>query len=765
MKRRIFFSVWLILLGTVVPAFADGLIIVDEVHWHPHPHPGPPPWAPRPYTFAPLEVTYHHVNVRINDQIATTSIDQEFYNPNPQRLEGTYIFPVPRGAHIDKFSMEIGGKQVEAELLPADKARGIYEDIVRKLRDPALLEYAGRDVFKVRIFPIEPNSRKRIRLSYSEVLKSDSGLVSYVYPLNTEKFSSKPIPNVSVKVDLQTRRPLKTIYSPSHSVEIKRDGSNRATVGYEATEVRPDTDFTLYFAPQTDEIGVNLLTYKTGVEDGYFLLLASPGMDARNKQILSKDVAFVIDTSGSMAGKKLEQARKALQFCIENLNDGDRFEVVRFSTEVEPVFDGLVHATKENRARAADFVKGLKAIGGTAIDEALRQALSLRGGREERPFVVVFLTDGQPTVGVTDEEQIVSHVKHQNEGRTRIFCFGIGTDVNTHLLDKIAEETRASNQYVLPEEDLEVKVSSFFEKIKEPVLSNPVLKFSGSVRVTGIYPSPLPDVFKGEQLVIAGRYSGKGNSAVVIEGSVNGETKRFTQDVNFSDETIESDFIPRLWATRRVGYLLDEIRLHGESPELRDEVTELARKHGIVTPYTAYLISEDEARRGVPLAMQSLPQLNADQPAREVAAANWSQFKDDRAGVTALAGARYGLKLKDANAPAEAAHDGFMEANRALGISFLSVAPGSPLANDSKVRLAQYSQQTRFVNGKNFFQTGNRWVDSLAQNHQNAKRVRIQFNSPEYFALTRQQPKALPWLALGQNVQFVLDGIIYEVYE
>ena len=319
------------------------------------PRPFPPP---RPYRFAPLDVNYVKVNTRITDQVAVTSVDQEFYNPNPARLEGTFVFPIPKGAHINKFTMEIDGKQVEAELLPADKARRIYEDIVRKLKDPALLEYAGRDVFKVRIFPIEPNSKKRITLSYTELLKADDGLVSYVLPLNTEKFSAKPIRNVSVKVDLESKRPLKSIYSPSHAVEVKRHGATRATAGYEATDVQPDTDFALYFAPEKDEIGVNLLTHRQSDEDGYFLLLASPGVDVKEKQVVMKDVAFVLDTSGSMAGKKLEQAKKALQFCVENLNDGDRFEIIRFSTEVEPLFDKLVEATEPNRAKAERLHQG-----------------------------------------------------------------------------------------------------------------------------------------------------------------------------------------------------------------------------------------------------------------------------------------------------------------------------------------------------------------------------------------------------------------------
>ncbi len=291
-----------LLCGSILRAWADGMIVIQ-------PFPGPRPEAP--YAFAPLEITYHHVKVKIDGQIATTSVDQEFYNPNARRLEGTYLFPVPKGAQINKFSMEIGGRQVEAELLAADKARSIYEDIVRKLRDPALLEYAGRDVFKMRVFPIEPNSAKRITLSYAQVLPSESGLISYIYPLNTEKFSAKPIKNVSVNVELQSQRPLKTIYSPSHAVEIKRDGPNRATIAYETADALPNSDFALYFAPEKDEVGMNLLTCKpAGEDDGFFLLLASPGAETKTTEIVPKDVAFVLDTSGSMVGSQDRTSEK-----------------------------------------------------------------------------------------------------------------------------------------------------------------------------------------------------------------------------------------------------------------------------------------------------------------------------------------------------------------------------------------------------------------------------------------------------------------------
>ena len=776
---------WLIRMALALAMFdlaqqglAAGFIIIDDNYWgpdlvNPGPRHRPPPWPrppillpPRPHLFAPLEVTSLQVKARIKDQVAATSVEQEFYNPNDGRVEGTFVFPVPKGAHLDKFTMEVDGKQVQAELVAADKARGLYEDIVRRLKDPALLEYAGRDLFKVRIFPIEPRGRKRVVVSYTQLLKADAGLIGYTMPLSAEKLSAKPVKNLSVKVDLESSRPLKSIYSPSHSVEIHRDGSHRVQVGFENSKSEDMGDFALYFAPEKDEIGLNLLTYKTGTDDGYFLLLASPGMDVKEKQVVLKDVAFVLDTSGSMAGSKLDQAKKALLFCVENLNDGDRFEVIRFSTEVEPLFDDLVEASKPNRDRAREYIRDLKPMGATAIDDALKKALALRSSRGDRPYVVIFLTDGRPTIGTTDEDQILAGIRKRGEASTRIFCFGLGTDVNTHLLDRITEETRAFSQYVLPEEDLEVKLSSFFSKIKEPVLSDPSLKFTGDVRTTKLYPNPLPDLFKGEQLVLVGRYSGKGDAGVLLSGSVNGETRKFSYETRFPEDSSENEFIPRLWATRRVGYLLDEIRLHGETAELRDEVTELARKYNIVTPFTAYLILEDETAHSVPTQLRSFQNLDTDREAREQAAMIWHDYKVGRSGDQAVAGSRYNLTLRAAEAPAAAIVNGATESQRALGLPSPNAPASATLADKGKIRLAEYSQQSQFVGGKTFFfQNDDRWIDSAIQKVDAAQRVRIQFGSPDYFQLIGRDPRVASWLALGRNVQFVLDKVIYEVYE
>lgn len=720
----------------------DGFIVIEQPVRVPTGH----------FAFAPLEVTNHHVDVRIDGQVAVTSIDQEFYNPNDQELEGTYLFPVPKGAHIDKFSMEIGGKMTEAELLPAEKARQIYEDIVRKLRDPALLEYAGRDLFKVRVFPLEPRGRKPIKITYTELLPSDDGSVTYTYPMNTEKFSAAPIKSISVKVDLKTTQPLASIYSPTHKVEIRREGTSHAVIGYESKNEKPETDFQLVYGTATQDVGLTLLTHKTGSEDGYFLLLAAPivSTDARPAP---KDIVFVVDTSGSMAGAKLQQAKKALAFCIANLNDNDRFEIVRFSTEPEPLFGKLVAADAPARVRANEFIKGLKPIGGTAIAGALSAALKLHGETSDRPLVAIFLTDGLPTIGTRDPGEILAEVKKTSN--VRIFSFGIGSDVNTELLDQIAEGSRAFSQYVLAEEDLEVKVSNFYTRIKEPVLTNIGIEFGGDVRTSMMSPAKLPDLFKGDQLVLTGRYHGSGEVEAKLMGSASGHAQTFGYKVKFADRSPENDFVPRLWATRRVGFLLDEIRLHGETSELRDETTDLARKFGIVTPYTAYLIVEDEARRNVPTASRSFQEMTADTTARAEVAKAWSGFKDRKEGDDGVANARSQNFFKHAERAAGAIVAGATESNRGL------TALTAPAAPAEARRIAQYSQQSKFVSGRAFFQNGTQWVDSNAQDM--SKRQHVQFNSDDYFALLEKHPEAAPWLALGRNVLLALDDTVYDI--
>lgn len=785
--KRIFWALLLGLLlgGSLQQANAAGLIVIEpgkESIIAPEPMPPIPPPRPIPPihrpsvpVLLPLETQQQKVDVTIRDQVARTEIEQVFYNPNGRRMEGTFLFPVPKGAQIDKFTMDINGQPVQAELLKADKAKAIYEEIVRKLRDPALLEYAGRDLYKVRIFPIEPQEKKRVKLTYTQLLKEDQGLVEYSLPLNPDAADKKT--PLAIKVQIDSRAPLKTIYSPTHAVDLKRDGDRKVTLGYEANSSGSARQFQVFFARQTDEIGIQLLTQREG-DGGHFLLFLSPGQWDDKTKVVPKDVLFVVDTSGSMAGAKMEQARKALQFCVANLNDKDRFDIVRFSTETEPLFNGLRDVNRESRQKAQTFVEGLKPIGGTAIHGALQTALKLRPDSAERPFFIIFVTDGMPTVGETREESIVQLVNSEIARRTRIFCFGVGHDVNTHLLDRITEQTRAVSTYVLPEEDLELKLSGFFARIKDPVLASPELKVKGGVDVKLLYPNPLPDLFNGDQLVIAGQFKGHGAVAVELTGQAGKDKKTITHEVTFPKNSSEHDFIPRLWAMRRVGWLMDEIRLRGENAELRDEVTDLARRYGIVTPYTAYLILEDEKQRGVPATAQTQSAFRQDALAQDAAKDAWRRNKEDRSGSFAVSGARMNQALRGQAVVSEALNQNRAEAPVAASPAVLTVAPPAPGSRASGTvsvpaksihdpsSSSDYTQQNRYAGGRAFYQNGPVWTDSLVQK-QNAqsRRVQLQFASKEYFDLMQKHPEVKPWLALGNRVQFVLADTVYEVTE
>ncbi|MCJ7620571.1 MAG: VWA domain-containing protein, partial [Anaerolineae bacterium] len=387
-------SVLGLLLATVGVAQADGVVIVE-----------PPPGVPGPE--APnLVVEYHRVSVDITDQVATTEVDQVFLNDTEYDLEGIYIFPLPEEAAISEFAMYVDGERWEGEILPRDEARAIYEDIVRQRLDPALLEYIGRDTFKASIFPIEPGDDRRVELAYTQILENDGGLVKYVYPLDTERFSARPLEEVVISVQVKSAQPIRAIYSPSHDVGIDRIDEHTVNVSFEASDVLPDRDFELYYTVSDEDFGLNLLSYGERDEDGFFLLLVAPKLEVDEREVVAKDVILVLDTSGSMAGEKIDQAKDALEFILDNLNPEDRFNIVAFSTGVTIFQQELEPATRSDGAWR--FIDDLRAVGGTNIDLALEEALTMADG--ERPQIIIFLTDGLPTEGVTEEDTIIANV-------------------------------------------------------------------------------------------------------------------------------------------------------------------------------------------------------------------------------------------------------------------------------------------------------------------------------------------------------------------
>jgi Ca-activated chloride channel family protein len=705
--------------------YADGFII--------------PIRPPNVVRVPPLAIKYHRVSVEIGDQVALTKVDQVFVNEFHRDLEGTYIFPLPKGANITEFAMYINGERVSGELLESGKARKIYQDIVNQMKDPALLEYFDRDMFKIRVYPIPAHGEKRIQLEYSELLKSDAGLVRYYYPLDTEKFSSRPLEEISVAVTINSQQPMKSIYSPSHEVVIDRKGDHKATVSFEDSNIVPDKDFVLYYAVSEKTFGANLLTYKKTRQDGYFMLMLSPGYEVKEQQVLPKDIVFVLDTSGSMRrDNKLKQAQDALIYGIEGLHADDRFGIVAFSTTVNTFDDVLQEGSKQNIENAVEFVKQLQARGGTDIYEALKTALELLDEDSNHPKIVVFLTDGRPTVGLTDYSDILKKVRENNSQRNRIFTYGVGYDVNTHLLDALAEESKAASAYIEPQEDLEVIVSSFFDKIDSPVLSNIELKIEGA-GAYDLFPKELPDLFKGSQLLLLGQYRNPEKAELVLTGMVNGEEESYRYGVDFPQTDLANDFLPRIWASRKIGYLLDQIRLHGEDRELKEEVIELAKKFGIVTPYTSYLVTEDEEinvhrRQGWRM------------PFRDLSATPAESAGHPRSTQRKAADEMYRLGTEEA--PAPALPPGFTETKE--GEVAVRVSKDVENLKQQIVVSDAISREIRYLGTKTFYFINQVWIDS--EYVEGKKTVKIAYGSEAYFKLLDAKPEVGKYLSLGEKV-------------
>jgi Ca-activated chloride channel family protein len=706
-----------LLIVPAAPALADGIII-----------PKPPPNVPIvdvPY----LTIKYHRVTVTIEDQVATTHVDQVFVNEGRYEVEGTYLFPLPEGATISEFAMWVDGEKLEGQVLERDEARRIYEDIVRRRRDPALLEYVGRDAFQASIYPIPPSGERRIELEYSQVLPMDNGLVEYVYPLNTEKFSPRPLEEVTINVTVHSNEPLKAIYSPSHDVDVERRGDHNALVGYEEYDVKPDRDFVLYYTVSPEDVGLNLLSYRPdGKGDGFFLLLAAPKVEVEAQQVIAKDVILVLDVSGSMRGDKIEQAKEALNFVLDNLNDEDRFNIVAFSTSTRAYARDLVPADERGEARG--FVDRLQATGSTDINRALLEALSMAD--KGRPTILVFLTDGLPTVGEVDVDRIIANVGDTAPKNVRIFPFGVGYDVNTTLLDTIAQNHRGASGYVRPEEAIDEKISAFYAKVSTPLLADLEIDF-GQIEVDDVYPYPLPDLFAGTQLVVVGRYQNGGDTTLTLRGEVNGEPHTFRYDeVAFHREGGE-EFIARLWATRKIGYLLQQIRLHGEEKELVDEIVDLSIRYGIITPYTSFLVEETEMALREAGRSEIAHNLQAT---ASPAPASGQQAVERSAGEKALSGA---------NAPA---------------------APTMPAGVGGGVtdQYGNVMSPVKYVGDKTFVLTDGVWTDTTFDPDR-MQAVPVSFGSDDYFALVTARPEWGRYLALGDHLVVVLDGKAYEVRE
>jgi len=706
------------LLATLAgPLAAQGWVIPER----PTPRPGIGPWS------GPVVRVASQVRTTVEGRVTRVEVEEQFRNTGAGIAEGTYVYPMPGEAVFTDFSLWMGEREVRGEMMNADQARGIYEEIVRRLRDPALLTFEGHGLVRARIFPIGPGETRRVVLRFTQVLErvGDAYRVRYAIGRRDATLArgqgdapAAPAGTFSYLLTAPRADDYGTPYSPTHPIHARRDG------GRLEITLEPDAEgeVELFLPLRRGLVGTSIVTFAPGGgEDGFFMLLLSPP-PAGNEPQVPRDLSFVLDVSGSMGGPKLEQAKAALLQALATLQPADRFRLIAFSSAVTTFRDGFTPASAENVRAARTFVEQLTANGGTNIRGALEAVLGTAVA-EERLALVLFLTDGLPTVGEQAPDRIADYAA-SHVGRSRIFAVGVGSDVNTYLLDRLAREGRGGADYVASDAGVETAIGTVLAKIQHPALVN--LRIARApVAFQQTFPAELPDLFYGEELVVFGRYHGDSSGDVVVTGERNGRRESFTTPAAFPANAAENAYIARLWASRRIGDLTRQIRIEGAAPSLVQQVRDLGMRYGILTEYTAYLVQEPT--QGPNGRMPAAPAM-MDAAAR------------GGAGAAVQQTGREAVRRAQASA-------GYS------GVSNLATADKVASARAAEIRADTTSVGTasavRRVGGRLFVRRDSIWTDAA---HRDSLHVtRVAAFSDAYFALVRVLPELAPFLGVGDE--------------
>ena len=748
---------------------------------------------PHDESIPPLALKEHTVEFEVTDNGAVTHVTQVFENHTHQDLEAVYYFAVPEGSVTTDFALWMNGERIAGEVLERDRARQTYEAIVRRMRDPGLLEYIDGELFQASIFPVPANGRQTVEIEFANVLEREGDLLHYRYPLHES--ASREIPSFVVSGNIRSSSAIANVYSPYHEIEerIARDGRS-ASISMEERYASVEHDFELFIGQTGDDVGFSLLSYEADDGgDGYFMLTIAPSPELQDLEVLPKQVTLVVDTSGSMAGEKMEQAQEMLRYVVNNLEPDDSFQIIGFSSSVRPLFDEPMRASRENKRDALDFIDTLRARGNTNISEALDRAMD-DPSSADRPHSIIFVTDGLPTVGDTDVSSIIEQARiGVSDGDRRIFSFGVGYDVNTRLLDGVARRGRGEAGYVRPDEDMSDIVGQFADSIGSPLLTQLELDFGG-VRVDQLYPNPLPDLYRDRDVTVFGRFRADHTSSVVVRGQAAG--RRWVQEYGATfDDMLDSDteFVANLWARRRIDDLLTVIEENGESRRKVDEIVELGTDWGIVTPYTSYLaVDPNEALANQPVDRRR--NWDLDEP---TAGAAWPEAEESE---------RSARPSRDWGEDDELGGDGFGRGAGSQGLSLSGnlggrsrareeapseprvaadpepapaprAAPTVPMAesetgrdaveasiarNENRSSLtASAPGSARRADGRSFASVGGIWVEDGLSGRTADERIR--YGSDEYFDLLSEDPALREVLALGERVRFVHRGRVIEV--
>lgn len=741
----------------------------------------------------PLELRSHRVEFEVTDHGAVTHVTQVFRNHTSSQLEATYYFAIPEGAVTTDFALWMNGERIRGEVMPREQARSIYEGIVRRMRDPGLLEWVDGDLFQASIFPIPPNGDQTVEIEYASVLAQDGTMLRYTYPMNES--AGRTIDELVISGTVHASAGIARIYSPRHDVDVVEDTTTTARVAFEGTNAATTEDFDLYVGLASDDVGFSFLTYDPDDgQDGYFMMTLTPSRELEQLEVLAKQVTFVVDTSGSMAGVKMDQAREMLHQVVDAMRPEDTFNVISFSTGVSTCFAEAAVVDRESVGAAHACIDALAARGNTNISGALERALDEESS-PDRPHVIVFITDGLPTEGNTDVDDIIAIARQGvDDSSRRIFTFGVGYDVNTRLLDGVARRGRGQSGYVRPEERIGDHVGTFFAGVDAPLLTDLALDF-GEVEVSDLYPNPLPDLYRGGQITVFGRFHALSSEPLTISGSAGRERLslvRYPEYADFADT--DKSFIANLWARRRVDELMALNDEEGASQSRINEIVALGTAWGIVTPYTSYLAVDPSER-----AMAGLPTQRPDPaPAGQARSGGWAAPTTTVADMPVRAQEAYAIDEGAAmDAVSEYEMQNLASRGRGAGGSVFggntgyatgggaaptsapaAAAPAMPRAESGREAVEESIRRNRdladmtldgddsraamrSVAGRSFASSGGIWIEAGLEAR--AADVTVDYLSAEYFELLAAHPELADVLALGERVRFALSGRVYEV--
>lgn len=760
-KQRGFIASYLVtLLSLIYPTYcqANGMLIIDPISPNinriaiPTPTPGNGQVLKGHVSYG-LHVEEVQVKVEITGQIARTHVSQVFMNDTNQNLAGTYLFPLPEDTTFSSFSLHIDGKPVEGKLLEATAARTEYENIVRKMIDPGLLEYMDSRTVRLRVFPIPAHGQRKIDLAYSQILKADQGVIKYKFPLRTTS-SEEPVSKVDLSVKINSDKQLAQIWSPTHIIATTRSqastGKYTANSIYKDTDKTLDKDFILLYGSLGQSLSTSSLCHKDDNEEGYVLLSMTPSY--QHKAPSPKNLVLVVDTSGSMEGKRIDETRQALKTIINSLHDQDNFNLIQFNTGVEHFSNKLVAATKVNKSEALDYIDELEASGATNISGALEATKSmLDNAKQNAENVVIFMTDGEATVGETDKNKLLSFAPENS----RIFTVGIGYDVNTQFLDKLAKSHHGLSEYVEPEDNVDTTIKSFLNKLTKPAMRNVKLSFQ-DIKVSKVYPRAPLDLYAGQQLVLLGRYNQGGKGSITVSGEVDGKVQNQTFPIELKAQSRSNSFLPKLWAARRIANLTEQARENNNPQEIVQEIISLSKKFGIISEFTSFLATDpnESIRRPAP-AIVNMPQSAQSSVGASAGRIAFMEDKDGQSFAKAM----------------DAKNESSLGKEKKLDFRVQQVRQAktnSKLAQLNSVEESPTLTKTRrskMVGDRCFYFVNNSWIDSLYYLDKPKEKERITFMSKRYLDLLRTTPELRQYLSLGRNVTFVYKNKCYEIIE